>query len=172
MFALIPCMGKLYQLLKLYIMNYDLHRQELTKFITSKEWHWFLTLTTSYEMSYNSAYRLSNRYFKNLHKSFNNSIFEMFFTIEPHKIKGGTHIHALLKTDFNNLNFDKHLFTYLVDTFQKTAGRKMTGKFQRNKIVKIKGDTQAVSKYCVKYITKETVNHWDYYKTGITELID
>lgn len=152
-------------------MNFESHKTELSTFISNQDWDWFLTFTTSYDLSYNSAYRLSNRFFKNLHKPFKSSIFEMFFTIEPHKIKGGTHIHALLKTEFKNRNFDKHFFTFLVDTFQKTAGRKMTGKFQRNKIVKIKGDKTAVSKYCVKYITKETINHWDYYKTGLTEFI-
>jgi len=148
------------------------YNNDLATFVATKKWDWFLTLTTSYELSYKSARRLTNRYFGNIHKLSPNSRFEMFYTIEPHKIKGGTHIHALLNSEYDKRINDKIMFDFLVKQFQRTAGKTKTGLWQRNKISKIKGDTTAVSKYCAKYITKETQLYWDILLTGHTDLIN
>lgn len=153
-------------------MNLKQNNSALSEFISTKEWHWFLTFTTSYDSSYSSARRLANRYFKNIHKLSGLSKYQLFYTIEPHKLKGGTHIHALLNTEFNNSVNDKLMFNFLVEQWQKTAGRKKMGQWQRNKVSKIKGDNNAVTKYCVKYITKETELTWDYLLTGHTNFIN
>ena len=146
--------------------------EHLANFVQTKKWDWFLTFTTEYDLSYNSARRFNNRYFKNIHSLGKNSFFSMFYTIEPHKIKGGTHIHALLSTEFDERINDGVMFRFLLDQWKRTSGKNSKGTYHRNKIGKIKGSKEAVSRYCVKYITKETQLHWDYLISGMTNFIN
>lgn len=145
-----------------YTLNDYGKNSHISHWISGLQWTKYVTLTTNYDLTENSAHRLAKRYFQKVISAVeyenplkkNETHSKMFYTIEDFKIKGGTHIHALM--DIPNGNKVNNAF--LIDIYQKTAG---SHTWHRNKIVDINQDLNAVSNYLCKYVTKQNNLRFD-----------
>ena len=130
--------------------------------LNSQGWTHFVTLTTPYTLTLNSARRLIDRF----HTKLKEQNFEpiTFYVCERFEVKDGYHLHALMK--LNKSKLEKHEYTFITELYQMCAGT--------SKVTKIDGnlkyinwsriDLQKYSKtkngggYVTKYIMKENKN--------------
>lgn len=129
------------------------------EWLSEYKWTMWTTLTTRYTLTQNSARRIVERFYRELSRAGNTQI---FFATEPHDIKEGYHLHALINSP--------DLLTYknVIDTYQEiTNGGKEkeehtlpTGetiirtKWNRIQIEKYNPKLGATH-YLSKYITKK-----------------
>lgn len=162
----------------------------ISKWIQGLDWNWYITLTTRYHLTNNSAHRLTNRYVQNIVKTFTRPKVDFFYVIEKYKTplvkdhtkmeintpnnKTGTHIHGLMLLNCeenNNCNLQL-IQKELISLYQATAGGDSLHNegrryiFHRNRITPYRVfDSNKVSDYCTKYILKGDDISWNYIKS-------
>ena len=138
-----------------------------SSYLKALPWTFFCTGTTRYELTLNSARRLSERFFKACLNQ--GEEVRMFYSIEPFDVKEGHHIHFLIY--IKQFIPDNTLFNTLVDLWQWTTGVKALYVYAgTNKVAWEKNNWNRVNirsydskrgaaGYTSKYITKQ---HADY----------
>lgn len=126
----------------------------------------FVTLTTPYTLTTNSARRLVQRWFDKLQKhGYQPTI---FWVAEKFECKDGYHIHLLLKV--NKKVLPHHEFVFLCELYQICAGtskyKNVDGKYTRqwSRIdIKAFNPKMDAGGYVTKYVTKENANKFAEY---------
>lgn len=137
-------------------------RENMSTWVKSQNWDYFLTLTTAYESTPKSMRRLAERWHgctKNI--SVQNSA-PFFWVMEKHQHRG-YHLHGLINV-YGRKSSDAFPDTsHLVWTELRNSYVRMAGKesWHRNHIVPYNSNGGA-EEYCVKYLTKN-LQDWDYF---------
>lgn len=150
--------------------------------LTSENWHYFMTITAKHELTRKSARRVAVRFAYNLSRFGRKEPDarylkgKVFWVSEPHKHKAsGWHLHLLVRLpypSFENWSNDE-IFSMLLhearsavsgSTWKNSKGVK--GLWHRIDIKQYRHTDKA--KYCAKYMTKSFTD-WDVYKLDKNE---
>jgi len=132
--------------------------QQLADYLGSLPWDFFITGSTSYELTLKSARRLAQRYYNLLPEG------SIFFPVsEKFEVKDGCHIHGLLQLGESNLKYDNRSKWLLGQYWQLATGNKciqndsdgirweIWNQIDNSPYIKGLG----AAGYCAKYITKK-----------------
>jgi hypothetical protein len=118
-----------------------------------QDWTYWVTLTTRYELTLQSARRLTDKFYKEIARAGDSRI---FWAAEPFDTKEGHHVHAMLKVS------ELLPFSYVINSWQVATGNRRMEKKKWNRIDCQKYNPKlGAAHYCGKYITKN-LSDYDY----------
>lgn len=166
-------------------VNNFLYAESLAKYLQSRDWKNFVTMTTPHELTMPSARRLNERFFSRLKgysyesRDVRGDLIqvstapiipsaELFFVSEKYESKDGYHTHGLLNYDRNDLPTLCNPSEVLDECYQTAAGSyKWIAREGRTDIRKFRvsfspyDKTKSAGKYCSKYLMKH-VSDYDF----------
>lgn len=131
---------------------------ELTRFVHSREYTHFMTQTLRTKVvDPFEAWRRHSRFLADLPLSL--GVTEVLLAVEPHPGGHGSHIHALLKTDYESrverLKQLSPSSAAIVPPFYRRLKERSWRSIGRLRVSKLVGDSyQTALNYCLKYVLK------------------
>lgn len=146
--------------MKANVVSLDKRRKkDYSDWLNKFKWTHFITLTTPYALSLNSARRLSERFYSKLKDHQYEP--QLFWVAEKYESKDGYHLHGLLK--INKKTLPIHEYKFITNLYQICAGT--------SKCVKVDGELKYINwsrielakydkkrnggGYCAKYVMAE-----------------
>lgn len=144
-------------------------RDDLSKFLSKFEWHYFMTITAKHELTQASARRVIDHFVQILERRGNGSHRGepglIFWVCEPHKhSSSGYHLHLIFQNSADLAQLGrKTRWRFILDSSRRAVGGKPwrnqkgeLGLWHRVQLLDFKGWTAA--DYCAKYVTKNLVD--------------
>lgn len=150
------------------------NREPLSKWLSTREWDYFCTITAKHELTEKSARRVMEAMKARMESAGNGSPKfkqgkgHVFWVAEPHKHSAsGYHLHLIMKVPERISRIGRRTrWQFILDSARRAVGgepwlnqKGQSGLWHRVEVQDFKGWTCV--DYCTKYVTKN-INDWDF----------